>query len=242
MDFGPQPMPAGSSPTVTWPGQASSGSSRASTTSLLNVAGSLLGGLGQMTANQGFATYNASSAAAARLAAEEAPKKAAWEITRLRISKRRTLSTQRFFAALAGVQLEGTPMDVMQITEREFLMDEQQIWREGQIEKYTYEEQATAYDKAASAASRSAAISGVGTGIAGAALLFSDARLKENRTLIDPVDALRQVRKLSAYRYTFHGDDRQCIGLLAQEVERVLPQAVQENEIQALIVAALKAL
>lgn len=90
-----------------------------------------------------------------------------------------------------------------------------------------------------------------GVNAAGGAILgmLSDVRAKEN---IHPVrDAMRRVRDLAAYHYNYRGSDRQCIGLLAQEVERVLPEAVVERdglktvklyEIQSLIVSAINEL
>jgi hypothetical protein len=159
--IGPQNLPAGSIPIVNPTGGSDffgGGTSR-----FLKGAGGILGGIGDFIQSEGFAQYNAASATAARALGVEAPKKAAWEITRLRIEKRSVLSSQRFSAALAGIQLEGTPVDIMQLTEREFLLDEENIWREGQIDKFTYEEQAKAYDKAEKANKRSGIGSVLGT-------------------------------------------------------------------------------
>jgi len=52
---------------------------------------------------------------------------------------------------------------------------------------------------------------------------LSDARTKEN---IEPVGLLSN--GLNIYRYNFKGDDRPQIGLLAQEVEKVHPEAVAD--------------
>lgn len=59
----------------------------------------------------------------------------------------------------------------------------------------------------------------------GAALAFSDARIKEN---IKPVGRLDN--GLSVYVFNFIGDDVPQIGLLAQEVRKVHPEAVFEDE------------
>jgi hypothetical protein len=105
---------------------------------------------------------NASNEKTARKAAEEAPKAAQWQITRLRLAKRRTLSSQRFTAARAGIQFEGTPLDVQVLTEREMELDAMQIYREGQIEKEGYLEQAKSYKEAKKNANESGAIGMLG--------------------------------------------------------------------------------
>lgn len=55
--------------------------------------------------------------------------------------------------------------------------------------------------------------------------LFSDARIKEN---LRPVGQL--FNGLTIYAFNFPGEDITRIGLVAQEVEQVLPQAVKESE------------
>jgi len=55
----------------------------------------------------------------------------------------------------------------------------------------------------------------------------SDARLKSNITSI--TDALAKVTQLSGKKYTMYGQDDQ-IGLIAQEVEQVLPQLVHTRD------------
>ncbi|MEN6334300.1 MAG: tail fiber domain-containing protein [Phycisphaerales bacterium] len=85
--------------------------------------------------------------------------------------------------------------------------------------------------------------------VTGGVGVISDAKLKEN---IRPVeDALGKVRQLAAYRYNYIGSDMECIGLLAQEVEKVLPEAVLERDgakmvnlyaLQSLLVGAIREL
>lgn len=58
----------------------------------------------------------------------------------------------------------------------------------------------------------------------GLPLIFSDRRLKEN---ITPVGALNDGQTVYSYRYK--GDPRTQIGLLAQEVERIHPEAVARH-------------
>jgi hypothetical protein len=57
----------------------------------------------------------------------------------------------------------------------------------------------------------------------------SDERLKEN---IQPIeDALSKVNQLNGVTFTYIADGRESAGLIAQEVEKVLPSAVSEKEL-----------
>lgn len=58
-----------------------------------------------------------------------------------------------------------------------------------------------------------------------AAMMFSDKRLKDN---IRPVGKLNN--GLTVYCFNYKGDNRPQIGLLAQEVQKIKPEAVAENE------------
>jgi hypothetical protein len=54
----------------------------------------------------------------------------------------------------------------------------------------------------------------------------SDIRKKENIVKID--NALEKVLSVSGYTYNFIGDDRKLTGVIAQEIEKVLPGVVYE--------------
>ena len=58
---------------------------------------------------------------------------------------------------------------------------------------------------------------------------ISDERLKENIVGID--DAVNKVSQLNGYTFTYKHDDKVSAGVIAQEVEKVLPQAVYEAEL-----------
>lgn len=64
---------------------------------------------------------------------------------------------------------------------------------------------------------------------------FSDERLKENIQTID--DALNKTTQLSGYTFNKIGDTRRHAGVLAQEIQQVLPEVVTENEDGMLSVA-----
>ena len=56
----------------------------------------------------------------------------------------------------------------------------------------------------------------------------SDITLKENIELIS--DPIEKVKELSGYTFNKKGEDLRLVGLIAQEVEKVLPEAVLENK------------
>jgi hypothetical protein len=60
------------------------------------------------------------------------------------------------------------------------------------------------------------------------ALLLCDERLKENFAPI--VDALEKLQKIDGKTYNFKGEDKRSAGVIAQDVEKVLPEAVIEQE------------
>lgn len=60
----------------------------------------------------------------------------------------------------------------------------------------------------------------------------SDIRKKENIVRID--NALQKVLQLGGYTYNFKNDDRKITGVIAQELEQVLPEAVYEIDDEAL--------
>lgn len=64
---------------------------------------------------------------------------------------------------------------------------------------------------------------------------FSDERLKEN---IDPIaDAMDKVKQISGYTFNRKGDPRKHAGVIAQEVQKVLPEVVTEDDDGMLSVA-----
>jgi hypothetical protein len=57
---------------------------------------------------------------------------------------------------------------------------------------------------------------------------LSDSREKSNITPIE--NALEKINQISGYNYNWNDSDEKQIGLIAQEVEKVLPEAVSTNE------------
>ena len=68
---------------------------------------------------------------------------------------------------------------------------------------------------------------GVST-LASLAYLMSDKRMKEN---VDRMDSpLSQIGKLAGYDYNYKGDDQRTGGVMAQDVRRVMPDAVAQGD------------
>ena len=58
---------------------------------------------------------------------------------------------------------------------------------------------------------------------------ISDERLKEN---IQPIeDALSKVGQLNGVTFTYKADGKESAGLIAQDVEKVLPSAISEKQL-----------
>ena len=57
----------------------------------------------------------------------------------------------------------------------------------------------------------------------------SDERLKENIKIVD--NALDKVKQLKGVTFTFKQDGKLSAGVIAQDVEKVLPEAVAEKKI-----------
>jgi hypothetical protein len=62
----------------------------------------------------------------------------------------------------------------------------------------------------------------------GDVIAFSDERVKENIYTIE--NALDKVNKLRGVEYNKIGEEKQSIGVIAQEIEKILPQVVHEDE------------
>lgn len=217
-------------------------------------ASGVLEGYGAYQSYNARAQWQAANSEVTAAQGAEAQNKARWQVTRQQLSKRKWIGGSRAMFGWVGVELEGSPMDVLAEADREMTMDEIMTTREGSIEQQMKLQEAQWQRKAASA-SRSAAntsmIGGMVQGGAAIASIFamSDERWKEN---IHPVtDALAKLRELTTYQYNYKGTDQERIGMLAQEVEKQLPEAVQDKSgakavelyaLQSLIVGAIKEL
>lgn len=117
---------------------------------------------------------------------------------------------------------------------QQFLGAEQQKWAEAQPWENPWLQQylatalgITAFDTVVSPQEPSIA-SQLAPYAWGAATAFSDARLKENFARID--NALEKVNQLEGMTYNFINEDNRSAGIIAQELEKVLPEGVIEHK------------
>lgn len=178
------------------------------------------------------------SAEALRKQAEEAPKKAEWEITQLRKFRKRLVGQQSFAFGYAGVEISLTALDLLEETNREMQMDEEMTYREGQLSKVLFLEEAKYTEEAAAAqreAGKAAAKAGkkaetlgwAGVGL-GVAALFSDKmRKKDIKDIAYDIGDLMSLRPVS-FRWKDTG--MPDLGVIAQELKEVVPELVQGEE------------
>lgn len=72
-------------------------------------------------------------------------------------------------------------------------------------------------------------IGGIGQGVLGAASMFALSDKRE-KTEIKPLGKSGSILGLKTYSYRYKGDDKKRIGVMAQDVQKVLPEAVEEVE------------
>ena len=72
-------------------------------------------------------------------------------------------------------------------------------------------------------------IGGIGQGVLGAASMFALSDKRE-KTEIKPLGKSGSILGLKTYSYKYKGDDKKRIGVMAQDVQKVLPEAVEEVE------------
>lgn len=70
-------------------------------------------------------------------------------------------------------------------------------------------------------------IGGIGSGLLGAASMFALSDKRE-KTEIKPLGKAGSILGLKTYSYKYKGDDKERIGVMAQDVQKVLPEAVAE--------------
>ena len=70
-------------------------------------------------------------------------------------------------------------------------------------------------------------IGGIGQGVLGAASMFALSDKRE-KTEIKPLGKSGSILGLKTYSYRYKGDDKKRIGVMAQDVQKVLPEAVAE--------------
>lgn len=132
------------------------------------------------------------------------------------------LGTEQADTGAAGLRMMGTGRSLLQSSAYQGALQLQAVKTQGIIQENAYAAQAAAYSGEASAMQMSGAggiFSGIG-GIIGA--IFSDERLKE-----DIVRVGEHEPGIGLYKFRYMGHPEVYVGVMADEVEAVHPEAVE---------------
>jgi hypothetical protein len=135
-----------------------------------------------------------------------------------------TLGAQRADVAANGFSLSGSAADVMRDSAQQGALSKALIQVQGDVTASSYTAQAQAAAAQAKAQSGGGLLGGIGGLIGIGASLFSDDRLKSEITLFEKRDG-----GINRYRYRYENSDVFYVGVLASEVEMVMPEAVSED-------------
>lgn len=126
--------------------------------------------------------------------------------------------------ASAGFQMSGSAIDLMRSSVQQGSLTQQIISNQGAITEQGFQQQAASYQGQAAAAKAKSSggfLSGV-LGLAGAAAsLFSDRRLKENIAVVSKLPL-----GINLYSFNYKGQRGSWFGVMADEVEEIMPEAV----------------
>lgn len=133
------------------------------------------------------------------------------------------IGSEQATTANAGFTMGGNASDLLRQSIQQGALAKSLITQQGTITALGFEEQRQAA-LGKEAASRTAGTGGFLSGIFKAATgitsLFSDRRLKENIKLIG------KFGKFTWYKYNYIGSEVLCVGVMADEVEAIMPEAV----------------
>ncbi len=137
-----------------------------------------------------------------------------------------------------GFSLAGSGSDILRMTAAEGALSQQIIGQQGMLEEATYKEEAKNYRTQAQAARLDASAARAGkkgsklgtiAKIAGAAIkvasLFSDEALKDG-IVATGREAIPGVPEVE---FSYKGDSKRFVGVLAQDVQKVRPDAVDRD-------------
>lgn len=132
-----------------------------------------------------------------------------------------TIGSEKAGTAAAGFSNSGTALDLLRSSTEQGALTKQIIANQGQITAQGYLQESAAY-KGMEKAANNAGIGGIIGGVLGAVgSIFSDRRLKSD---IKFVSIFRP--GVNFYSFTYAGDDQRYIGVMADEVEKFMPEAV----------------
>lgn len=130
------------------------------------------------------------------------------------------VGTEEATTASAGFTMGGNASDLMRQSIQQGALAKSLIEQQGTITTLGYQEQAEAAQGKASASKTSATGSFIGGALSIVGSLFSDRRLKEN------IVFLGTYGPHNIYAYNYKGSDVRCAGVMADEVEQIIPEAV----------------
>jgi hypothetical protein len=137
-----------------------------------------------------------------------------------------TLGGARADIAASGLKLSGSAADLMRSSAAQGGLTRALIALQGKIEVSSYQAQASAASEQASASSTGGFLSGLGGIIGAVGAIFSDDNLKEDVMLIS-----RRYDGMGYYRFRYKGTEQVFEGVLASEVERIMPEAIWYDDL-----------
>lgn len=193
---------------------------------IFGAAESLLGGLG------GFLGGN-SAAKGAKQAAKFYAQAAQYTQLETGIKENaasraiyQTLGGARADIAASGLKLSGSAADLMRSSAAQGGLTKALISLQGKIDVASYQAQASAAKSQASASSTGGLLSGLGGIVGAVGAIFSDDALKDDITLIS-----RRRDGMGYYRFRYKGTDKYFEGVLASEVESIMPEAIWYDDL-----------
>lgn len=130
-----------------------------------------------------------------------------------------TIGAQKAAVGGAGFAASGSAQDLLRSSVSQGALQKQVIEQQGLINENGYLAQAAAYTGQSAAATATA----ISDGISSIFDIFSDADAKQNITIVGP----SHIPGINLYLFQYKGDTTVYRGVLAQEVEKVRPDAVE---------------
>lgn len=126
-------------------------------------------------------------------------------------------------AGANNLSLSGSAMDILRSNREQTFLDHSLTALQGEIDVNSWKEKA-ASDHGAAQAAQAGGIGSILGGVVSIAGLFSDERLKD---ILGP-DGIH-LPGINFYRFRFKGTSRVLRGVMAQEVQKVRPEAVMQH-------------
>jgi len=193
---------------------------------LFGAATDLLGGISSL--------LGGSSAASGQKAAATAYAKAA-QYTAVETGIKEQMATRQIYQTIgaakaaigaSGLEESGSAADIIRSSAQQGALTKGLIETQGSIDYSNYMAQSKAASAAASSSSSGGFLGAIGGIVGAVASIFSDDRLKTDIELRS-----RRADGLGIYRFRFNSEGPLFEGVLASEVERLYPDAVQHDDL-----------